>query len=415
MNPTHAAILSVIGHGGAKDLLSNSFDIRWIEEGDERVVIQRALSLCQQGQPVNIASVMQGITVRDWQPIFQAWTDGYGSSASVITEKAKSEYVRKQIGDWLKTTNELYSKSPQETLKWWPKQVMLARDLGKAATLYNPSPVELAKKPIPQLWKPFTSPTLSKLFSGGVWKPGVVGISGPTGQGKTTMTVTVAGDCATIGAKCVIFSADWEPQYYVLRVMMYFGFSEAEYVKFTQEPDDSERCKEFYECLTTVSSWLSVYGTEYMDTKAMDFALSVEQPDVFVVDHVLALRLEKSAGNESYAIGQAMYSIRDMALKYRCMSVAFGQLNDKDSQEFIAKHTLPMAKFFGSSIAPQSINLGILLQRYWEESAPSKEYFLIKKNSIVIGGNIDQVYYMAYDKSRASYVEAQEQERTIQL
>jgi KaiC/GvpD/RAD55 family RecA-like ATPase len=408
MNPTHAALLSVIGHGGVSELRRNNFDVRWLEEGDEKVVIQRALSLDQQGQPVNIASVMQGISVKDWQPIFQAWTDGYGSDARTITGKSKSDYVRRQIGSWLKSTNELYSKSPEETLKWWPKQVMLAHDLAKASTLYNPDPLELIKEPVPEIWRQFKSPKLNEIFSGGVWKPGIVGMTAPTGQGKTTMSATIAGQCCEIGAKCVLFSADWRPSYYLKRLMMYFGFTSEEYDKYSKAKDDSERCAEFYDTLAKTGPWFVPYGAEYMDTKSIKFVLSVELPDVVIVDHMLALRIEESRGNESYAIGKAMYDFRDMANDLSFMGIAMGQLNDRDSKEFKEKHNLEGANFFGSSIAKQAVNLGLLTCRDWELKDPPEQYFVKKKNSIEMSGEIDQVYRMAYDKERASYVDVPE-------
>jgi hypothetical protein len=150
-----------------------------------------------------------------------------------------------------------------------------------------------------------------------------------------------------------------------------------------------------------------------MDTKMMEYAISVDLPDVVLVDHILALRLERGASNESYAIGQAAYAIRDMSIKYNFMAVMFGQLNQKDSVEFLNTGTLPQATFFGSSMVGQSINLGLLTKR--DSLKPQVQYFLKKKNSVVIsGGEIDQTYYLGFDSSRASYVDVQLEERIIE-
>jgi len=409
MNPTDAAILSVIGHGGIQELVDGGLSWEWVENPDAQIIVREAMSLYQRNRPVNFTNVTLRIALKDYTEAAKAWQDGYGSTALEAVLKCKSEYLRRQVGKWLQTSNELWNKSPQEVRKWWPQQVLSANTLLKTGEVYSPLPSSHASKAIPEMVYPLPSQGLNGILRGGIWKPALIGFSSPSGAGKTTSAVSLAVNCSRIGAKNVIFTSEMPEQYYVYRVMRGFGFSKDEFRLYTRSPDETERGALFKDYLHTLDSTLSIYGAEFMDARKIEYVLSVERPDVFQIDHLLAVRLTGSKRqNDSMALGDLIYAVQDFTNRFMCMGVAYGQLSGKDAEDFQRNHDLPFTKFFGSAIVNQAMRLAGLTSRHWVEPEPggwSKQYTRVKKNSLEENGEVDTVHLMRFDPNLAIYVD----------
>jgi hypothetical protein len=403
MNPTDMALLSVIGHGGISELRKNNFSWEWIEPGDAQTVIKEAMTLDLQGQPVNIANVMLRIQVCDWEPVLRAWTDGYGSTAAEAVLKSKQDYLRRNVGRWMAETSALLTKRPTEVQRWWPEKVEEAKRLSQNGTLYSPKPSSHASKPIPEIFLPFSIQTLNALFRGGIWKPGLFGISSLSGGGKTTAAITIAADCSGQGVKNAIISSEQPEQYYVYRVMRAYGFSKSEFQLFCKQDDGSERATLFHKYLSTLDMTLSVYGSEFMESGKIGSILAIERPDVLQIDHLLAMRLTSKRSNDSLAMGDMIYALQDLSNRFSCMVIVYGQLSSADATEFQSKHNLPFVKFFGSAIVNQALRWAALTCRHWAK--PDEQYFLVKKNSIEETGLVETEHTMRFNSDTATYVD----------
>ncbi len=404
MNPTDMAVLSVIGHGGITELRKAGFSWELMEKGDAQAVVKEAMTLDLQGQPVNITNVMLRLKVLDWQPVLQAWTDGYGSTAVEAARKSKEEYLRRNVNSWIDATQRMASNSPLDVDRWFPQQVAGAQALLKKGSLYSPKPTVHASKPIPDIFRPFSTKILNEIFRGGIWKPALFGMSSVSGGGKTTACITLAKECSSLGVKNVIVSSEMPEQYYVYRVMRAYGFSKSEFQSYSHSDDGSERCKLFNTYLSTLDSTLSVYGAEFMDAGRIENILSVERPDVLQIDHLLAMRLAPGRGNnDSMALGNLIYQLQDFTNRYMCMTIVYGQLSGADAAIFQNTHDLPFVKFFGSAIVNQALRWAALICRHW--AMPNTQYVRVKKNSIEESGEIDTEHFMAYDIQSAAYTE----------
>ena len=404
MNPTDMAILSVIGHGGIANLRKAGFSWEWMSPGDAQTVVKEAMTLDLQGQPVNITNVMLRIKVSDWQPVLQAWTDGYGSTAMDAALKAKEEYMRRNVAKWLRDTEKLASDSPLAVGKWFPRQVEEAQMLLKRGDLYSPKPTAHVSKPIPVIYKPFSKPCLNSLFRGGVWKPALLGISSVNGGGKTTTAITIAAECSSLGLRNAIISAEIPEQAYVYRIMRVYGFSKQEFLDYAHGDGGTERGKLFREYLETLDATLSVYGSEFMDVDRIRSIMAIERPDVLQIDHLLAVRLAQNRGNnDSMAAGNMIYGLQDASNKYSCMTIAYGQLSNADAELFLRNHDLPFVKFFGSGIVSQAMRWAALTCKHWAQE--NVQYFRVKKNSLEETGKTDTEHFMAFDRTTASYVD----------
>jgi len=135
----------------------------------------------------------------------------------------------------------------------------------------------------------------------------------------------------------------------------------------------------------------------------------VVRPDVFQIDHLLAVRLAQDRRqNDSMALGDLIYSVQDFTNRFMCMGIVYGQLSGKDAEDFQRNHDLPFTKFFGSAIINQALRLAGLTCRYWVEPIPggrSQHYFRVKKNSLEETGEVDTVHLMGFDSVRAIYVD----------
>jgi hypothetical protein len=407
MNPTDAAIVSVIGHGGIQQVVDSGLTWEWVEDEDAQRVVKEAMTLHLRGQPVNITNVMLRIPIKDWNPVLSAWSDGYGSTASEAVAKSKSEYLRRQVGVWLTESNMLWRESPHEVRQWWPKQVMQANRLMKTGEIYSPRPSKHASNPIPEIVGTFPNPKFNTLLTGGIWKPSLIGMSSVSGGGKTTTAISLAGNMCEVGTKNVIVSSEMPEQYYVYRVMRYFGFSKTEFTSFVKHPDESDRCLKFKEYLNTLDSSLSIYGAQSMSADGIETILEVERPDVLQIDHLLAMRMTSKRQNDSMALGDLIYALQDLSNRFMCCIIVYGQLSASDAQEFQKNHDLPFVKFFGSAIVNQALRLAALTCRYWLEPPPGglpQQYYRVKKNSLDECGDIDTEHFMGFDALRACYI-----------
>jgi hypothetical protein len=407
INPTSAALLSVIGHGGVAELHKSGLNPAWVQEPEVRLVVEMSLSLHLQGQGVSFPSVMIRLKeIAEWEPIAHAWQDGYGSTPREAVERLKEDAMRREaillqaeIGK-----NIASKKSPSQ---WLPGMVGRLTDVVRSTSSYNPSPSSHMTKPLPEVLAPFPDcHGLNEIFRGGVWRGATVGISALSGGGKTTMTTTMASRAVIGRMKTVVLSSQMPEQYVTAKVIQSWGIPWEGVLALRTGKDSiyEEEHRQNYEgYLEYADKYLLVYGSKFMSLQDIKQIVELNHPDLVIIDHLMAVRRnQRGAQSDASAIGELAYGLEDIAVVNQTMMVFTSQLTGDDADKFRKHHDLPSFRGFGTAQVEHVVRLGALMCRHWD--LPNVEFIKVKKDSLT--GNVETEHSLVFSKEWGVYVDA---------
>ena len=380
-----------------------------------RPYVRAAASISLKGHPVEWLTVRLVAAGKHDAEIKEEFGKG-GVDLNVAVNSALSWYVSSQLGPIADHVRSMLASSPDDVTDWLPSVYNKIGGLVKDGVVYDATPSEHFKQPIPQI-KFQLGCFLDDVFRGGVYGGAIGAIASAPGGGKSTMAYTIAAWCMSKSVMTVFITGEETEQYVAGRVLMAQTHHNLEEMlqfqqhKLTGESDlDGMTLQRLEAALVSQDRNLRIYNQEQgMDVSKMDSILAWERPDVLIVDHIMMVQDAKKASktfNPAFDIGDRIYKIRHMVVqKYPCQGIIFSQLPAAAVKMLKSGGKPTHVTLYGSEMIDQAAHWTALMYRHPSSLRQSHARLWYQKSKLAINTyGLQDCYSIEHSMQSQSFV-----------